>query len=457
MASGALTQLVAIGAQDANFLSEDEKYSVFQSKDPKINNFVKSTSSMQPKGSVNWGSKIRFVVEREGDLLNTAYLVIKLPKIARDFLTTKTNNYYVRWVDYIGNALVKNIKLFIGGQLIDEQTGDFMQIFNDLYDDDFNKLCLIGMDGNLNTPAEEIDSTWVYIPLKFWFCNNLSDALPLIALQHHSVEIEVEFREWSECYQVLDKKENNQGFVHSQKTNPMVKQDLEGCRLDCNYIYLDSKERIRISQKSHKFLITQTQKIEAAVGSGKSVELNFNHPVKEMFYYFSNNYVKSQPDPLNFSLKTEYQTPEYFDKFMNGIPNKTVADYNSLRKDHILGEARILINGFPRVEWKDYKYYYFLQNYENYRNKLEHNVYLYSFSSNPTAGIPMGSLNFSRVDNSQLQFTINDITKKNVKRDLLNNNQLKNISDENLNVTIYGVNYNYLEIEGGMVGLKYCN
>ena len=104
---------------------------------------------------------------------------------------------------------------------------------------------------------------------------------------------------------------------------------------------------------------------------------------------------------------------------------KTVSDYNNLRKNHILGEARILINGFPRVEWKDYKYYYFLQNYENYRNKLEHNVYLYSFSSKPTAGVPMGSLNFSRVDNSQLQFTINDTTKKNVKRDLLDSNNSK--------------------------------
>ena len=127
MASGALTQLVAVGAQDANFLSEDEKHSVFQDKNPKINNFVKSTSSMQPKGSVNWGSKIRFVIEREGDLLNTVYLVVKLPKISRSMLNDDSDKYFVRWVDYIGNALVKNVKLFIGGQLIEEKKKHFFR------------------------------------------------------------------------------------------------------------------------------------------------------------------------------------------------------------------------------------------------------------------------------------------------------------------------------------------
>ena len=62
--------------------------------------------------------------------------------------------------------------------------------------------------------------------------------------------------------------------------------------------------------------------------------------------------------------------------------NGTFEDYNDAHKNHTLGEARIMINGYPRVEWKDYKYYYYLQNYENYRNKMEHNVY-YILSVNP--------------------------------------------------------------------------
>ena len=463
MANAALTQLVAVGAQDANFLSEDEKYSVFQSKDPKINNFVKSTSSMQPKGSVNWGSKIRFVVEREGDLLNTAYLVIKLPKIARDFLTTKTNNYYVRWVDYIGNVLIENVKLYIGGQLIDEQTGEFTQIYTDLYDDDWNKLCLIGLDDSLIKPNNEsvndfpIDSTFVYVPLKFWFCNSLNKSLPLIALQYHDVEIEVKIRDWDSCYQVLQEitdSEGKKGFVHMQEFNKMKQQPLESVRLDCNFIYLESEERKRVAEADHKILITQTQHIECPVSQGKTIDLaSFNHPVKEMFFYFTNQFVKNLPDPFNFSSKPEYMTKDVSDHHITNS-NGHFSHYNNAHKDHILDEARILINGYARVEWRDFKYYYYLQNYENYRNKLEHHVYLYSFSGNPKSETPMGSLNFSRVDNAHLQFTINEKSRKQAQK-WLDPSKYHMTNDSNKTINIYAVNYNYLIIKSGMAGLAY--
>ena len=66
MASGALTQLVAVGAQETNFLSNDAKDSIFNEPVKKINNFVKSTSSMQPLGGSNWGTTTKFKIERKG-------------------------------------------------------------------------------------------------------------------------------------------------------------------------------------------------------------------------------------------------------------------------------------------------------------------------------------------------------------------------------------------------------
>ena len=79
---------------------------------------------------------------------------------------------------------------------------------------------------------------------------------------------------------------------------------------------------------------------------------------------------------------------------------------------------------------------------------------MYSFSGKPTAGSPMGSLNFSRVDNAQLQFTMNDVTKKHNKNYLSTANQTQ-LDDENHNLVAYGVNYNNLIIKGGMAGLAY--
>ena len=239
-----------------------------------------------------------------------------------------------------------------------------------------------------------------------------------------------------------------------QYANKMKIQPLEGVRLDCNYIYLDSKERKRIAQSEHKILITQVQKIECSVSQGKSVELSsFNHPVKEMFFYFSSEDIKKLPDTYNFSNKPEYMSKNIYDHYITAS-GKTLDDYNNFSKSHILGEARIMINGYPRVEWRDFKYYYYLQNYENYRNKLEHYVYLYSFSGNPKSETPMGSLNFSRVDNAQLQFTGNEISRNNSKV-LLDTSKHYLLNDSNKTVTIYGINYNYLLIKSGMAGLAY--
>ena len=104
------------------------------------------------------------------------------------------------------------------------------------------------------------------------------------------LEIEVKIRDWDSCYHVLKKETSGGGgYVHYQELNKMAEQSLEGVRLDCNYIYLDTEERKRFAQSNHKYMITQTQTLKCGVSQGKTVDLNFNHPVKDIFYYFQNN------------------------------------------------------------------------------------------------------------------------------------------------------------------------
>lgn len=458
MSNGALTQLVAVGAQDKLLKSEKLEDSIFKESDKKITNFVKATESIRPIGSSNWNSTINFKIEKKGDLLASVYFVVKLPKISRSMLDIKTDDYYLRWVDYVGNVLIESVKLSIGGQVIDEHYGDFIQVYTDLYDDDWNKKCLIGLDDTLITPSEEINETYLYIPLKFWFCNSLEKALPIISLQYHDIEIEVKVRDFDCCYQVLQEKTDNtgaKGFVHMQQENKLSKQNLMDIRLDCNFIYLESEERKKIAQKEHKILITQVQRIRQSVSQGRSVELSFNHPIKEIFFYLQNSNLSGLPDIYNFSGKTEYMSKNIYDYYITSN-NKTFSEYNNQVRGHLLDEARILINGYPRVDWKDFKYYYYLQNYENYRNKLEHLVYLYCFSSKPKSNLPSGSLNFSRVDNSHLQFKINENTKNQIKK-WISDSDYKLLTDNYLTVTVYATNYNYLVIKGGMAGLLFKN
>jgi hypothetical protein len=633
--NGALTQLVAVGAQENNFLSKDPKDSLFKEPTKKVNNFVKETHSMYPTGTANWGTTTRFKIDKRGDLLNSLYFVAKLPKLDRSFLEDNSDAdggdgwklNYVRWVNYIGNVLIKKVRLYIGGDLIDEQSGEFMQVYTDIQDDDWNKLCLIGMDSELNRPVETLNPRFVYVPLKFWFCANIKKALPIIAIRHQDIEVEVDIRNWDECYQVLklvkfgdqfvqDPDELNAiakpalgtaittgkmvvslataditsndllkttnhtrgagvnfpatnpvnpkrmiysflksdfsnvdnltvgtkvilrtfdaegasyggkrdpaqitteiiaihigaqtgtnsltnannfhlvfkddltdgnittttpslkitnfmdirsriydyghiDFVNIQRENKMSEQPLEGIRLDCNFSYVDDKERRHLVEQEYKILITQTQSIKTNILS-HTIDLDFNHPVKELFWFYSNKTVRETPDPFNFCNVQE--NPD-LDVSQGFIKDQGWGSYNYVAKNmrlHWMDEARILVNGKELIGWNNWKYYYYVQNYEHYRNKLEHFVYLYSFSTSPKGLTPAGSLNFSRVDNAQLQFKMNkktQITFNGLRERSTGDTTRHYMTDDNqFDIHIYAVNYNYLIIKNGMAGLAY--
>ena len=465
MSIGALTQLAAIGAQDSNFLSDDPSNTIFKESTDKITNFAKSVHTMIPKGNANWGTTFKFTIEKEGDMLNSMYVVIKLPEIKSNIFNSDLldSNYYFRWSDYIGNLIIDNVKLYIGGQLIDEQTGEFQQIYTDLYDNDCNKLCLLGMDDILTIPRNIVsndiivESTNLYIPLKFWFCNNIKKALPLIALQYSNVEVEVTLKKWEECYILLKKDADTDLFINvkGNMENGMYtisEQSLDSVSLDCNFFYLDYVERKKAAQSEYKILINQTQHIKYSLGNSNNIDLNFNHPVKEIFFNISIDYFKELGEGFNFKNKHEFMPLIIYNYLLSKhIP---LEDYFYKGYRHILSEARILINTHPRVDWKDWKYYYYLQNYENYRNILEHYVYLYSFSSDVYSDMPMGSLNFSRIDNSNLQIRIN---KQSIPTNFIPDKYKYLYKEEHFKINIYAINYNYIIIKGGIAGVEFSN
>ena len=114
MSEGALTQLAAVGAQDCNFLSDNLNDTLFKETEKKINNCCKATFSMYPNGKATWGTTTRFKIQKKGDMLGSLYFVAKLPKRGNN------SGVFEKWVDYIGNVLIENVKLYIGGKLIDE-------------------------------------------------------------------------------------------------------------------------------------------------------------------------------------------------------------------------------------------------------------------------------------------------------------------------------------------------
>ena len=94
--------------------------------------------------------------------------------------TNASSKYRVMYTDYVGNVIIEKVSLYINGLLIDELYGDYMQVYSDLYISDWNRKAMLGLDDILNKPNLKIDSESIYVPLKFWFCTDLTKPLPVI-------------------------------------------------------------------------------------------------------------------------------------------------------------------------------------------------------------------------------------------------------------------------------------
>ena len=229
---GGLLQLVAYGAQDV-YLTGNPQITFFKVVYRRHTNFSMESIQQTFNGT---GSRITAQISRNGDLLHKLYLVFKdidakAPKVS------------------FGHELIKKVEIEIGGQLIDRQYGEWMNIWNELTLPSGKKTGFHQMIDGKNGTKD------VYVPLEFWFCRNIGLALPLIALQYHEVKLNVEF-------------ENINGV------------NIPTPELWADYVFLDTDERRRFAQMSHEYLIEQVQFTGSNQISNKQHKLSFNHPVK---------------------------------------------------------------------------------------------------------------------------------------------------------------------------------
>jgi hypothetical protein len=473
MSRGALLQLVAKNEIDNYLADGDLTNSVFQNIIKKVTNFSEVPFSFYASSSSKWGDTIRFRVNKVGDLITQMYLVLKLPSLSvadiNDCSEADKNEINstlrVKWNNYIGNSVIEYATLKIGGQIIDRLTGEFLQLSTNLYDSMWSKLCMIGHHNSLNTPQTRIDDQYIYVPLRFFFCTDLTKALPVIALEYHDIEVEIKLRTWDFNYLVLSQVSNTDILPDGSTTAKTVSKrnfshtnyhitlkNFTDIRLDCNFILLDGEERINMAKKRHEILITQTQQMTTNCNITDSIYLNFTNPIKELIFVFQRNDYALLGEIFNYSGK-----PNYIPLNPDGTIVKDITDslWDQIPDVHLLDTLSIEFNGIERVPLRDYKYWHYVQNYENYKTKCDNNIYMYSFGLNSKEN--MGSCNFSMLETVRfnVKLAIPDPPYTYLVNSTPPNNTITVGVGSTITANIYGCNYNIFVIESGMGGLMY--
>jgi len=307
---GALMQLVAYGAQDV-FLTGTPEITFWKVSYRRHTNFAMESIEQTFSGQADFGRRVTCTISRNGDLAYRTYLQVVLPEINQSMRSSNTTGVYARWLDYIGEQLIAQVEVEIGGQRIDRQYGDWMHIWNQMTMSSEQQRGYFKMIGNTTqltyitdpnfanvsgpcaaaggpsqvcAPRNALPETTLYIPLQFWFCRNPGLALPLIALQYHEVKINLDIRPIGECLWAVQNLSAASGATVS--VSAAYQQSLVAASLYVDYIFLDTDERRKMAQNPHEYLIEQLQFTgdESVGSSSNKIKLNFNHPCKELIW-----------------------------------------------------------------------------------------------------------------------------------------------------------------------------
>jgi hypothetical protein len=511
MPQAGLLELVAHGVQDI-YLIGNPQITFFKTIYKRHTNFSMEAFQISYDAKPTWGQRTTFNITRYADLMYTMIVEIDIPRIYSKYtfdnqwtgpgklptdFNTQDSVGIISWVNNTGHAAILYYDLKIGGQLIDRQYSEWMEIWTQLSQSESKKRGLDQLlNRNYNLETTSIAQT-VYIPLQFWFCRNIGLALPLIALQYHDVELELNFRPLEQMTTFgsnLYYSATSDGTDILTLTNlydgiPTLKDsDIQGRIIvfpDGAQYYIAPDATINPGQDgslADPYTITMVRNIPdipiyhnatVYIKPNGVLDTSRNTDIVEVRLYVDYIYLDTieQREFANAKHRylieqLQYSGSESIDvnattkrvKLVFNLPIKEIFWVNQLDSvftindlfnysnsiaasvppDNIIASAQITINGIERFSLRNADYFRLIQPYQKHTRSPNGYFYVYSFSVKPEEHQPSGCSNFSKLDTKELFLNIKP------------NTGLQQ-------VRVYAINYNILRIMSGMGGVAFSS
>lgn len=438
--SGATTQLAALGVQDAWTVMKPQR-SLWVGGTVQCTNFAMAEQLTCPSGTVGFGRKLCYKLERNGDLVHRVYFRPQLPQILYDstFVAVSDGNG-ASYIDSCGYLMISEAVVQIGGHEFDSHTGEYLAIYDQLslpegrrpelnvFQPQNGSVRTLMSMSHYGNNAAHINGVYgstvsiLYVPLRFWFCEFPQQALSLLNLQYHEVKIDITLRPLSEIsfeagtavnHSTLSGARipvvfNAAGTVQAATTS-QPQTTLEEADLLVQYVYLDTAERRAFVNQKLEYLYTEVQfqgsETHTNIAS-QAFRLNFNHPVKELLWVCQDDAAitgEAGTAGLN-GHAAEFIYPNSRMRFVSTwVPGQiaflaetanNVSCPAILTSHHTLNGHQRTINNF------DANYFRTVQPLQHHSRKpTVDGIHVYSYAHAPESADPTGSLNTSRIDN----------------------------------------------------------
>jgi hypothetical protein len=409
-------------------------------------------------------------------------------------------------VEYVGPALISSVAILIGGQKIQEFDGSYL-IASALVDYPTDTMAkwkvLVGQvpeltdpengmypgggvpgtyphvvrntalpaDAQLNRPS--IFGRMIRVPLPFWFTQEGS-ALPLAGLQFHEVEIQITLNPINTLYTVLDASGfrvapgvqtiasrtaiasnlPDYGTVYDANANmnaflvdvgvptPGLSTWNLNPSLEVTYVYLPESERTLFASSPMSYLVHQvTMYPFPALYTRQILDLETHNPIERLLF------VNRRSDSIQFRNQianfTNWMSPMVA-PFLQGTSAVAGGSSGQLlqyaQRDIIRG-LRVMCDGNELQQEKPIEFMNAVYPFRTTNGNPNQQIPIYSFALHSLSPQPSGSINASRIRVFQVE---------------VNPYQLPPNTTYVYDLSIYVESINFVEITGGMGGLKYA-
>ena len=419
---------------------------------------------------LDFGTANTFVVSnvpRIGDLLANVYLSFELPDVFADDTTR------FRWVDKVACALISEVRVKVGGQLIERFPGEWIDVRSELTCTAAQRAGHDRLAGNVaaltsptsstslvqvtnndlvyapypagdreaRPPVPSICGRRVWLPIPLWFTRSPGHALPLIALQGAPVEIDVDVRPWSALYQLWDRfserfyapnqypvGQSTPDGYYTNTTTPQLGAFLQTpelgtgsldlhAHLECEFVFLGAGERESVATIPRTIMIETARPLRqmGLVGSTAGEPLVITEPTRELVWIYRRT-----------------------DALMNNeFTNVTAASPPDYDQPALL-TATLLLNGIARMDAKPGVFFDTLQPLQYHASTPRSGVHVWSFALAPDRPSPSGFIDMTSFHRVQLQVQLAPLP-----------------ATETFTMDLFAVTHNFLTVANGVAGLKY--
>jgi hypothetical protein len=389
--------------------------------------YLNSTINTKPL----FGNTVEFTISPSGEFISDMFIYAKLSELKPFEQTDK-----VRYCDYLGHKIIKNIQFIINNNVIDEYTSEMYNIHYFMHVNENKKngwLKCVGQQipieatliqdpsndnyqekrfilNGLQTLKNSHDSVELFIPLLFWFNKDRRLALPNNVSQYGKVKVRVELETVNKLVTCID---INNDLYNEKYITPTI-QEFE---LYTNHIYINPEIQDIFVTRLGFILVRIHKRIDVILNKNKDKILlpQLKFPLESLYLSFRPDINENGLDNLqtwykNSILQLKYiQAPVVYD--LNGT--KTFG-YNSIKyyeETPVVNSLELTVNNTSTYSINNVNLYDGYLPYISDKNIItsNNNIYYLPFSFYESDYQPCGYLNLSKAREIYLEYNSNYI------------------------------------------------